>query len=420
MNVSYRLLLIIFAALFTKTSAIEIIFNYDLDTTGFFDDADARAALEAAGAYYEELIIDELGAIDANNFEGTDLSWTPTYFEPGQQNQTILTSARNLVVPANSIVIYPGGRNLGANSGQGGPGGYINLTGDITWFNQVLARGEPGASTFNSQTGAFSTPTDFAPWGGVVFFNQNSDWNFSLTEAGLVGQLDFLSTALHEIGHVFGLGINGQVSPWAELTTNGRFRGPLAVEANGGVRPSLNNNNDHWASATPDQETLNIFGREHGESFHALMEPSIGIPGIQLFPVLTDLDIAALQDIGWEITATPSPFVAEIEAANQGMNASINFPSHTGNDYTISRGSTPDNLSVVATIDGDGSLFSWTDLNEFENRMFYQVEVIIPNQTSGIQPQSISSSASTETPTPSRYDFPNLPAVICSCKCCQH
>ena len=107
MNLIVSLYLAAFSFCFiAQANAIEILFRYDLDNDGFFNQPGAKEALEAAAQFYEDLIVDELDAIDP----GSSFLWHPTYLEPNTNSSVeLIPGARNLVVPANTLVIFAAG-----------------------------------------------------------------------------------------------------------------------------------------------------------------------------------------------------------------------------------------------------------------------------------------------------------------------
>ena len=96
-------------------------------------------------------------------------TWTAQFPDPASGADQLVT---NLVVPADTIVIYVGG---GALPGQGeaavGSTGGFSADGDAAWLATVSARGRPGALASPPSTGPAgpgSTLSGSLP-GGVVF-----------------------------------------------------------------------------------------------------------------------------------------------------------------------------------------------------------------------------------------------------------
>ena len=193
-------------------SAVQIEIDYSLDTNGFFDQPGSREALRAVCDYFETILTDNLARIDTAEWTGE--TWERRFFHPSTGEETLLPG---IVVPEDTIILYVGGRNLGTTLGVGGPGGYRagGSGGDAqAWFDLLRSRW---------QMGAFLTPpTDIGLWGGTISFNNTVSWNFSLTTPS--GAAGFVSTALHEMGHVLGIGIAG--TSWSTYVTAGGFTGP--------------------------------------------------------------------------------------------------------------------------------------------------------------------------------------------------
>ncbi len=145
------------------------------------------------------------------------------------------------------------------------------------------------ASNFRD-TGAV---TDFEPWAGVIAFStvlpQNTDWNFSLNNPD-PENFDFISVALHEIGHVLGVG----VAPiFNNLIENGSFNGENAKNINN--NQGIPFESGHIEEGFANDETL--------------LDSILGDGRISP----TDLDLALLADIGYEINGfTKQGFVPEI------------------------------------------------------------------------------------------------------------
>ena len=146
-------------------SSINIQFNYDYDTNNFFT-SEVRAELERAASVLEGWILDDLGAIDSSG--NAVNSWTALFENPTTGANE---SVDDLFVPADTVIIYVGARDLaGVAVGEGGPGGY-SAGGTQDFLDSVSTRGE------GVTEGA--TANEFAPWGGSITFSTSESWNFS-------------------------------------------------------------------------------------------------------------------------------------------------------------------------------------------------------------------------------------------------
>src|SRR5688572_7578656 len=116
--------------------AINIEFDYTYDTTRFFGvdnpsgataGAQARAALEAVGAFYSSILTDTFSSIQtpanyaSEQFNGVAFwNWSLDFSHPSTGGDL---SLQNEIIGANDYRIYAGARELGATLGIGGPGG---------------------------------------------------------------------------------------------------------------------------------------------------------------------------------------------------------------------------------------------------------------------------------------------------------
>ncbi len=262
--------------------ALTITFDYTYDTSGFFNSQARRDLLNEAAANLTSRITDSLTAIVPSGAN----TWTANPFDPNDPNSIL--SITNLVVPANTMVVYVGASNLGDGTlGEGGPGGYGASGTTQAWFDTVGGRGQSGA--------LLDTPTDFGPWGGTVTFNNTAAWYFdsdpSTTEN--IGSLnDFYSVALHELGHVLGIGTAGS---WTAQSSGGFFTGSHAMALNGGS-VALSPDGGHWAQGTMST----VVGT--GVAQEVAMDPSLTQGTRKYF---TALDFGALQDVGWQLASIP-------------------------------------------------------------------------------------------------------------------
>lgn len=272
------------AGLTGPVAAIDIVFDYSFDTNNFFD-ATRMGILDQAASFFESLITDDLLAITSagNN------SFNARFTHPGTG---ALQTVNDFSIAADTLVIYAGGRNFGGSTlGQGGPGGF-SVSGSQTFVDNAITRGETATTAGVRNEGGQRTAVDFAPWGGSISFDlDNPDWYFDTdptTNEAFTGN-DFYSVALHEIGHVLGVGTSDSWNN--KINASNRFTGANAVAAFGGnVR--LQAGGGHWANGT----NSTVFGTNTPQE--AAMDPSLTNNTRKVF---TTLDVAGLEDIGWEI-----------------------------------------------------------------------------------------------------------------------
>jgi hypothetical protein len=263
--------------------SLTIAFDYSLDANDFFDTQAKRDLLQQAGQLLGARLADHLEAIVPAGIN----TWWATVDDPATGAVDSLT---DLTVPADTVVIYAGGRALSSGGsgdmvGEGGPGGF-SAVGTQDWLDTVQARGQAGA------LGPAAGQTDFAPAVGSVAFDTTANWYFGSSASGLgPGQTDFLSVALHELGHTLGL---GTANSWQKrVSPSDTFTGPAAEASFGGPVP-LDAAAHHWAAGTMSG------GAE------AAMDPSLAAGVRKLF---TPLDWAGLQDVGWQVVTTAAPGV---------------------------------------------------------------------------------------------------------------
>lgn len=308
---------------------INIQWDYTYDSSGFFNDPDAKAILEQVATDFESRIEDTLLPITPGGVN----SWTAAISNPSTGNGA---SINNLSIAADTIIIYVGARNLPSGLGLGGPGGFSS-SGTSTFNQELETRGQSGVNTSGTND------TDFGPWGGSISFDSLASWHFGL-DAPSTGQSDFYSVALHETAHVLGFG----TSDAFENLINGSnlFTGTEATA--------------DYGQAVP------MDGHDTGTSDDAHFESGITslIPGTATFQesamdpaittgtrkVLTNLDWAALEDIGWEVTpiAGPVDYGDAIDASdgfgigNYQTRATDNGPRHAINSALYIGPTAPD------------------------------------------------------------------------------
>jgi hypothetical protein len=252
--------------------ALDIRIDYSLDASGFFSDTAHRAALERAVARHEARLDSTMAAITA----GGNNQWAAVFNDPSTGAEVRVA---NPVVPANAVVIYAGGQNIGnGEAGFGGPGGFA-AGGTRAFQASVQTRGVTG----------------FASWGGSLSFDTGTNWYFGTDPAARPpSQVDFESVAVHELGHALGFGTSPQ---FTALVKNGVFTGPNVAALAGTV------------ALSPDQSHFAQGVKFNGRAVS--MQPILDPVGRVDF---TELDYAALKDIGWQLLSpgtapdpTPGP-----------------------------------------------------------------------------------------------------------------
>lgn len=286
-------LLIALALVANTAQAIEIVFDYRFDRHGWFStESEAglmrRDVLQQAASVFSGLT-DRLSAIQP----GTGDSWSVSLQHPSWNSWIESATVTDLYVPENSLVVFVGASSFrGSVLGAAGAGS-IYAEGSRTFIDTVAARGQPGALV----TSADELATDYGPWGGSIWFNSQFSWYAGLDESGLMaGQPDLFTTATHEIAHLLGFGAS---AAWDALLipteTGWVFTGENAMALYGGPVP-MDALGAHWAYGV--QGTIN------GEQVDNLMDPGTQFGHREYF---SDLDYAALADIGWQVSAVPEP-----------------------------------------------------------------------------------------------------------------
>lgn len=288
-----------------SAGAVYFSYDYSFDAAGsnFFDPGTSdglarRTALETAGSFYAARINDSLTAIVST--PGGD-SFTGIFENPdtGVAGATIF----DLNVAFDEIIIIPGARDLGGSIlAEASPASGTPAMGGFNYLVNAVARGQGG---LNDVSG--SNAHDFAPWGGTIAFDIDTNWHLAVdseppSPASPV-RFDFLTVALHEFGHVLGV---GTAASWDALVNgSNQFTGSASTALFGGNVP-LQSSGFHWTENTMStiadgpEPWLNGAGNQQETAFD---------PGIEFNNrnFVTDLDLAALTDIGWEISNPPAP-----------------------------------------------------------------------------------------------------------------
>jgi hypothetical protein len=255
-------------------SGLVIQFDYSQDTNNFFNTQAKRDLMTQAAQVYTDRISDDLKEIKPNTNIGN--TWEAIVTNPATGGQD---SISNRTIATDSIVVYVGGRDLAGDTlAEGGPGGF-NVSGAQDWIDLVTARGQPGALLPPSQR------TDIGPWGGSITFDTvGTNWFFGSTTEGLgATQTDFLTVAIHELGHVLGFGTSDAFDAKVSGQPNTVFNGSKTVARFGAPVP-LDTDLAHWGPSVTDGGTQPLM--------NAIVQEGVR-------KSLTELDFKSLDDIGW-------------------------------------------------------------------------------------------------------------------------
>ncbi|MGQ2966045.1 PEP-CTERM sorting domain-containing protein [Methylophilus sp.] len=258
--------------------ALTITFDYTYDSRGFFTDLatgtpllERRAILDQAASFYSGFT-DSLTAIAPQAGD----SWSVQMTHPSLAGAAV--TLNNLNIAADTLRIYVGGSSSAPGVlGFANTGYNLVATGSDAFVDAVTTRGQ--ANT----TGPAAT--DYAVWGGMIWFNAAHDWYFGSDTSGLTaGRPDFLTTATHEIGHILGF---GEADSWQAQIENGYFTGAASVASYGGAVP-VDQYGSHWAAG--------VSSTYDGSPQGTLMDPST-VRGQRELP--TGREYAAFKDSGW-------------------------------------------------------------------------------------------------------------------------
>ena len=254
--------------------AVSFQFDYSLDASHFFLDASRKQVLQQAAADLSSRLGDSLSAISPSGFD----TWTAVFDNPATGSSV---QFKNLNVPKNVIIVYVGSRALGSSeAGQASTGFQVSGI-DSNWIDTVVGRGQAGALT--------KAPTDVGPWGGSITFDSSANWFFNSSSSGIGNnQTDFYSVALHELTHLLGVGSS---AAWSTRSSGGLFVGPNAEQVFGGPVP-LSTDGGHWDESVRSAGALPVM---------------VPVLPNGTATRLTPLDLAGLQDIGWQLPVSASP-----------------------------------------------------------------------------------------------------------------
>lgn len=340
---------------------LTIKIDYSTDASNFFGvgnphgaaaGTQAKAALDAAAAFYSGIMEDTLSSIVTPTFSGS-LGGSVTWFwqrlfpNPATGFSDV---ANNMPVAANEYVVFVGARNLGSSTlGVGGPGSWsIPVPGQSGSFTpaEVVQIQQMHEQFINSVSTRGET-SGFARWGGALTFDVDAEWNFNHTTAVPVGKSDLYTVALHELAHTFGFGASLE---WSNKVSGTNFIGAEAMSiyhAQGPVPLASAADTAHWSLVNTGSTVYDGDGSQQ-----PVMSASIPT-GQRRF--LTDLDAAGLVDIGWEID------LPELAPGDYNRNGVVD-----AGDYAVWRDSVGSTTDLRANGDNTGASANKIDQADYE------------------------------------------------------
>lgn len=238
----------------------KIQLDYRYDKAGFFTDPVRKKALEGACNIWGRLL--------ASGFENVPAGTFIRVRDPEKPTEPALNLTTDVEI--DDLLLFVGSAELGTGqTGISSPTAGLSGITDATLASKLQKRfdGEP-----------------FQPWTAWVAFDRSTNFHFDPEpEANAPvpsGKVDFVSVALHEIGHSLGF---GTADAFKGKISNGTFTGARAQAVYGGAVP-LTPDLGHVPNATMSD------GRR------LLMDQS-DAPGVRYTP--TTLDRAIFEDLGY-------------------------------------------------------------------------------------------------------------------------
>lgn len=309
----------------------QIVIDYTHDNGFFSGNATATAALEAAVADINAVLDLDLGEITNDVTTGTSSGGTQIDFDFSYSYTNPTSGASETIndttIFANEVRLFVGSQVLGGTMlGQGGPGGAgLAISGTIG--SGSVADAITMAETLD-QHGRGSGPTMLTLSGTVagesysfgigtsvsnLWFDEDTDndgnpdspalldsnWHFDHTTSVAAGKDDFYSVALHETLHAIGIG--GSQS-WDDLVSGTDYLGSEVIALHGTGTGIIDGGGGHFISGLMSTRLSD------GGAQEVAMDPNITTGTRKM---LTLIDVAAIQDIGFSVqsnvSAVPEP-----------------------------------------------------------------------------------------------------------------
>ena len=255
-----------------ESSTLDIVFDYRYDNGYFSSNPDRKTALEHAAKVWESIITSPREVAG-----GTTLNMRKSYTIA--ETETI---ALEEGIPGFLIFVYAYDFSLEVDQG-----------------------GNPSPSTAKAVGSSFSTPNV-----GALYLNTNTEqsnsWFFDATpetanDLPSKTHYDFVETAIHEIGHILGI-LRSYQAPFITTDADGQefFDGPAVRKVNDGEPLPLEKDSSHILAGFTSEKYLPMPNLDR-----LSMHSSNVIQGFR--SMLTPLDVAMLDDIGYDVNYDAIP-----------------------------------------------------------------------------------------------------------------
>lgn len=322
MKKSFFCFALAFIVLCVPSHAISIKLVYQDPLDPFFT-ADAKSTLDKASSDVSYAVTTVLNALTQNVYNGVNgattaqADWYLRYTNPLDGSTNITINTFNFL--QSEFTIFVGNRTLGGSTlGVGGPSGAgFTLSGsgyENEWIGAIenlemdsntgMVRGGPvlgtilGSSKFGNTTADYGMNYGYAV--GTLAFDDTKAWNFDYNETSFVGLNDLYSVAIHEMLHTIGFGIG---KTWNEQANGTDWNGSSVFNVLGTGTNVLYSDGHHIAEGLTGTPLIDGIW-QIGTQQEAAMDPNLTV-GTRKY--ITDLDLAFLQDMGWEVRAIPEP-----------------------------------------------------------------------------------------------------------------
>ncbi len=304
--------------------AIDVTIQYETPGDVAFFTPTARATLQKAAADVSVAVTTNLSALNQDVYTGTNgsasasVDWGLFYTDPNTGNDAPDFTTFNFL--PNEFRVFVGSRDL-PNVGQIGqgsaPGSFteLSLGGDVSQrpnavnvmtvaSDSGMLRGGPRLGTVSGSVGSggntigYSLGYGFAI--GSLTFDDMTNWNFDYNTMPTPSQNDFYSVAVHELLHTIGFGIG---AAWNAQVSGANWLGPAVIDLLGTGTGVLDPGQGHVAEGLEGSPIIDGVYRSDIVQ-EAIMDPTL-TTGSRKY--ITDLDLAFLKDMGWDVVAVPEP-----------------------------------------------------------------------------------------------------------------